>query len=742
MKNICLAIFALCMFSFSFSQNKHKPAVFNFGFEKVSHFDSLPNGWMHWGRDYSIKIDSTVKHSGKYSLLIEPGYYTNSTSSGTCAFAIPSIYTGKYVTVKCWLKLQDVAKKPAGVFLRLDGEGGTLALDYNQVKGTNDWTLYTVTLFLSEKTQTIYIGATHWGTGKMWIDDFEVYIDTKDIAKAKLKKPSNLPADNDTEFNKGSGVISLTLTQNRIDNLTVLGKVWGFLKYYHPSVAAGNYNWDFELFRILPVIVASTDKDLRNSVLSAWIEKLGKVEAGKTLKTDSSKVKLFPDIDWISDTATLGDKLSAQLEKIKNAKRNGKNYYVKLNIGVGNPDFSNEIAYNKNLFTDPGFRLLSLFRYWNIIEYFYPNRHLIGENWNNVLREFIPKFIEASGETEYDLAVLAIIARIHDSHANIWSYSDPLNEYWGRNYAPLEITFIENKAVVTGYLDDELGKNSGLKTGDVISYIDGESVDNMIQMRLPYTPASNYPTQLRDMARNLMRTNEIKMKVRYTHAGSDTNTIINCYPASEMDIYKKYRSKDTCFRYVKPDIFCIYPGTIKNEYLSDVMPGVMNAKGIIIDLRCYPNDFIVFTLSKYLYPASANFVKFSDGNILTPGLFKYSAELEVGGKNKDYFKGKVVIIVNEITQSNAEYTAMAFQKAPSVTVIGSQTAGADGNVSSIFLPGHIKTMISGIGVYYPDGKETQRIGIVPDVEIKPTIKGILEGRDELMEKAIDIIEGK
>jgi C-terminal processing protease CtpA/Prc len=49
------------------------------------------------------------------------------------------------------------------------------------------------------------------------------------------------------------------------------------------------------------------------------------------------------------------------------------------------------------------------------------------------------------------------------------------------------------------------------------------------------------------------------------------------------------------------------------------------------------------------------------------------------------------------------------------------------------------TMISGIGVYYPDGTETQRVGIVPDVECKPTIQGIREGRDEVLEKAIEII---
>ena len=43
------------------------------------------------------------------------------------------------------------------------------------------------------------------------------------------------------------------------------------------------------------------------------------------------------------------------------------------------------------------------------------------------------------------------------------------------------------------------------------------------------------------------------------------------------------------------------------------------------------------------------------------------------------------------------------------------------------------------GGNYPNGDETQRIGIVPDIEVKPTVKGIRAGKDELLEKAIEII---
>ncbi|PWT85685.1 MAG: hypothetical protein C5B56_13655 [Proteobacteria bacterium] len=53
----------------------------------------------------------------------------------------------------------------------------------------------------------------------------------------------------------------------------------------------------------------------------------------------------------------------------------------------------------------------------------------------------------------------------------------------------------------------------------------------------------------------------------------------------------------------------------------------------------------------------------------------------------------------------------------------------------------LRTMISGIGVFYPDKRPTQRVGIVPDREVKPTIVGIRDGRDEVLEAALREILG-
>ena len=51
-------------------------------------------------------------------------------------------------------------------------------------------------------------------------------------------------------------------------------------------------------------------------------------------------------------------------------------------------------------------------------------------------------------------------------------------------------------------------------------------------------------------------------------------------------------------------------------------------------------------------------------------------------------------------------------------------------------------MISGIGVFYPDKGPTQRIGIVPNVQVKPSIAAIRAGRDEVLEEAVRQIVGQ
>ena len=215
--------------------------------------------------------------------------------------------------------------------------------------------------------------------------------------------------------------------------------------------------------------------------------------------------------------------------------------------------------------------------------------------------------------------------------------------------------------------------------------------------------------------------------------------ILPLYARDSLAIYRWYpRDERPSYKLLENNIGYITLQTIKDEDIGKIKLAFKDTKGIIIDIRNYPSTFVPFKLGSWFVDGTNSFVKFTVGHVNNPGEFTFTNDLAISNQGNTY-QGKLIVIVNELSQSQAEYTAMAFRAGANTTIIGSTTAGADGNVSPIFLPGGMRTMISGIGVYYPDGKETQRIGIVPDVVVEPTIEGIRAGRDEVLETAIELI---
>jgi C-terminal processing protease CtpA/Prc len=163
-------------------------------------------------------------------------------------------------------------------------------------------------------------------------------------------------------------------------------------------------------------------------------------------------------------------------------------------------------------------------------------------------------------------------------------------------------------------------------------------------------------------------------------------------------------------------------------------------EGLIIDIRNYPSEFVVYALGSLLVDSETGFARFTHPDPSNPGAFYWGATASLSPEQPHY-PGRVVILVDETSMSQAEYTSMALRVAPGSVVVGSTTAGADGNVSRFPLPGGLQSMISGLGVYYPDGRPTQRVGIVPDLFVTPTIAGIRDGRDEVLEAALRQILG-
>lgn len=702
-----------------------------------------PDEWNCNGSEYTFEKLEGVAHDGLLALEVKSKSSAKATDKATVSnFIIPE-YQGRKLVLTGYLRAENIVGT-AGLSLRLDKERRTVAIEEmgeSPLEGTKDWSRFTIELNYIEDIDNLVFGVYLKGQGTLWVDDLRLSLDGVDITEARKKGNRKSTAYSDHEFDEESKVDFETLTLFQKQTLVVVGQVWGLLKYNHPAVADGLYNWDYELFRKLPAFLACTTIDERNDIITEWIASMGGFKTAKTLLLpDDAEVRMKADYKWV-ETSGFNDVVKGMMNDIIYSKKSGNNFYVKYgSYEAQNPIFTNESSYENINLPDGGYRLLSLYRYWNAIQYFFPYRDQIGRDWNSVLVEYIDRVGLAQTEPEYKMAMLRLICEINDTHANYsGSNYSSISRKMGDRMSAIETTFVNDTLVVNGFYSDEKGRKSGLAIGDIITKVGGQKVETLKMEKWPYISGSNKETKLRGM--NLLRSNDTLLTIDYVHEGVKIQTSVPTYYNSDLYTWGRYTRIDTCFRMLNDTVAYIVPQDLTREYVDLIMIEAMDSKHMIIDLRCYPVHFPIYDFGKYLYPKPTPFFKMTQTSLNFPGTFLYSVPITVGEKNSEYYKGKIYILVNEYTQSSGEFHTMAWSAGENATVIGSTTAGADGNVSELILPCGMRTMFSGIGIYYPDNANTQRVGVKIDIEVKPTIQGIKEGRDEVFEKALSLVAG-
>jgi len=734
MRIICIILLIISLVtSAGFSQNLEK---FNLGFEVKKDQESLADGWFKWGES-PLSLDSN-SYTGKYSGLVSSS--EEGASFGAIVYRIPAGYKGKQIKLRGYIKTENIIDGYAGLLLRIDKKNNVLAFDNMEnrpVKGTSGWKVYEIILPYAEESDAVYVGGILVGKGKAWFDDFEITIDGIDIQNLTKQEKKTFKADLDKEFEKGSGILLEKFKNIKIENLSLLCQIWGFLKYHHPAISKGDYNWDFELFRLLPSFIKQKSKKDRDKLLINWIESFGPLKNSIDYEKTPSNAYLKPDLSWIYNQE---EQLKTVLEKVYINRNTGDNYYVDFIEGVGNPVFMNEKAYKNLAYPDDGYRLLAIFRYWNIINYFFPYKYLVEKDWNDVLDEYIPLFIQARDELAYELTTLQLISEINDSHAKLIGAVDKIWSWKGKNFPLFRTTFIDGMLIVKDFLSSDIKENSGLSIGDIIHSINGVSINEIVKNRLKYYPASNKNVQLRDISKDILRSNQDSIIIEYSSKDMiKRSKKILLYPSDYLRKISTSRKEDTIsFELLEEKIGYINLKKFKSNDISTIKKEFMNTKGIIIDLRNYPADFVAIPLGSIFVSGTRPFAKLSIGSISNPGYFTFTENLTIKNEGEHY-KGHVILLVDEQTISQGEFTAMVLQAGLRTTVIGGMTAGTDGNVSTFVLPGGLETSFSGVGVYYPDGTATQRIGIVPDINVAYTIEGVRAGKDEVLHEAIKFI---
>ncbi|WP_338648512.1 S41 family peptidase [Flavobacterium sp. KS-LB2] len=517
-----------------------------------------------------------------------------------------------------------------------------------------------------------------------------------------------------------------------IQKLETTAKIWGFLKYYHPEVATGKFNWDEELIKILPKIKAATDTESLSQIYIDWIGNLGVVKNCKNCTYE--RYDLFDrnfDLSWMSDDKKISQELYAVLKNIEKNRFQGTNFYASPSPAK-NILITNEINYEELDYPNESYRLLGLFRYWSIIEYFYPYKYLMDKKWSDVLTQMIPKYINASSKINYHMAIKELVANLDDSHAWI-----SLKDSKSTKFFPYKLKNIDDSCVISGSYNNNITQNESLMFGDVILKINGKSVYDEVQKRMKYTAASNLNRKINFIYEDMVNLESSSVNLTIKRGEEILDKVVNLYNFNNF----KYYDSETNIKWKlleEGNIGYVNMRIVDKKDVSAMMKEIVNCRGIIFDLRGYPKNTF-YQISEYINSEKKVFAKIVNPDPSYIGKFVWGNTLTTGHKNKNFYKGKVLILVDEQSLSLSEFAIMCFQTADNAITVGSQSAGADGNVSSFNYLGGFKTAMSGKGVYYPDERETQRLGVKIDYIVKPTILGLKEGKDEILDKAIDII---
>jgi C-terminal processing protease CtpA/Prc len=292
---------------------------------------------------------------------------------------------------------------------------------------------------------------------------------------------------------------------------------------------------------------------------------------------------------------------------------------------------------------------------------------------------------------------------------------------------------IENAPVITNILDLEVVKLAGAEIGDIVLEIDGENALTRIGERAKYRSAST-PHRLMHRAAfvSLAGVEDSVAVLTLMNRNKEVKKVLLTRNAAFGDLSLGERSGDVC-KFLAQDI-----GYADLDRLT--IP-----EAIIFDMRGYPKATaweIAPRLSEKKAVGAAWFdcplVLAPDGQVgdITDLPSYHSFVQHIPATDKRQYAGKTVMLIDERCQSQAEHTGLFFEAANGTKFIGTHSAGANGDVTNFYLPGGITIWFTGMSVRHADGRQLQRIGLVPDIEVRPTINGIQNGKDEILESAI------
>ncbi|MEM6299863.1 MAG: hypothetical protein AAF740_14330, partial [Bacteroidota bacterium] len=470
--------------------------------------------------------------------------------------------------------------------------------------------------------------------------------------------------------------------------------VWGLIKYHHPEVSRGKQNWDSVFVRLIDDSEEIKSQEVLDTYLTDFLARVGtdNLKAGSTRRDDENLFYKNYDYAWIEDTG-FSDTLRESLLRLKNNTNLG-DYYAVV------PKLSTIISFDEETTLkdfDPDLkshRLLTLSRFWNIIQYWDVNKYLTDTPWATVLEELIIDFLDE--ETSYERDRLKMLSKTNDSH--FFMPSRFIYDSLFNHHPPFGCKVINDTLKVMSIYNDTLAQKNGIHLGDVIIEIEGKPVNEYVKSRFSEFFSVSNRNYLNRSTSNITLSNDVPtIQVKMLDdEGELIPKVIRLYQTYKVSNPEYLIKPDSShWKKLSPEITYINLGQISSKTFAEAIKASKDTKGIILDLRNYPRNIGINDFSKFFYPEKKEFIRIvaplnarpalGDADV-EPALKVLGDPFKVGKKSTKYYRGKLVLLVDRSTGSMAEYFGMAIQQAPNCATIGEQTMGGVMNYTDAILP--------------------------------------------------------
>jgi hypothetical protein len=364
---------------------------------------------------------------------------------------------------------------------------------------------------------------------------------------------------------------------------------------------------------------------------------------------------------------------------------------------------------------------------WNFYRHFYPYLADARVDWDARLRPQLQRMYGAASRAAETDALRLLVADARDGHGRV-------SDIRRRNVVgtlPVQVALVESQVVVVATRD------TAIPTGTVVAAIDGASARDRFEALTSLESGSIQWRQFGASQELVMCTNGASIRLTVDAGRGTVDRVVQC-----EGLQRPAETRPAQTGEISPGIWYVDLTRARTADMGPVVESLAKAKGVIFDVRGYPTEGGVWLLP-HLIDASEHDLWMHVAKITGP--FGQTAPWMDAGWNLQpvapRLSGKIVFLTDGRAISYAESVMGYVGDRHLATIVGSTTAGTNGDIATFTVPGGFSIVFTGMRVTGHDGKTPHHlVGIKPDISVTPTIAGLRAGKDEVLERAIGLVQ--